>query len=102
MSRRKRQNQMLNTARQYVDLYMPELRGASLRVRSLDGPPGSPRYAVIAEVCPLTQCPHGIAPAISASGQCPVRECPLRRSARLLLDRNGVVMRVTRSAVHWN
>jgi hypothetical protein len=31
-----------------------------------------------------------------------VLDCPLRRSARLLLDRHGTVMQTTISGIHWD
>lgn len=101
MARRKRPNFALQMARQYLDRHMPELYGAPLHLRRLDGPPGAPRYAVSAEVCLVARCPRGFPSTIAEAGQCPVRDCPLRRSVRLLLDRYGGVMQATCSGVHW-
>jgi hypothetical protein len=49
-----------------------------------------------------TDCPHDVPAALAQSDQCPVRDCSLRCSLRLLLDRRGTVLHVTRSGVHWN
>jgi hypothetical protein len=100
MARQKRQNRMLKVARQYVDRSMPELRDTELRLRMLDGPPGSPRYAAMAERC-TAACPRGIPASAAAAGECPVRDCPLRDSVRLLLDRSGLVIQATRSGIRW-
>jgi hypothetical protein len=102
MARHKRQNPLLKVARQYLDLYMPELHDAPLRLRALDGPAGSPRYSVTAEACLSGGCPHGVPVAVAAAGHCPVHDCSLRCSVRLLLDRGGRVVQITRSGVHWN
>jgi hypothetical protein len=102
MARKKRVNRLLSVARIYVSQYVPELKAAPLQLRMLDGPPGSPSCAVMAETCVADDCPNGIPAALGQSGQCPVRDCPLRCSLRLLLDRGGAVMHVTRSGIHWN
>jgi len=101
MARHKRPNFVLQMAQQYLDRRMPELHGAPLRLRRLDGPPDAPRYAVSAEVCPVARCPRGYPSAIAEAGQCPVHDCQLRCSVHLLLDRYGGVRQVTRSNVHW-
>ena len=101
MARQKRQNLFLKIAQTYLRQQMPAMRGATLKLRMLDGPPGSPRYAVTAETCGVAACPHGIAPSAAAIGECPVSECPRRHSVRLLLDRQGVVMHTTIGSVHW-
>jgi hypothetical protein len=101
MARRKRQNPLLTVARTYLAQHMPDMHGARLRIRALDGPPGSPRYAVTAELCTTGGCPHGISPATASAGNCPVIECPLRNAVRLLIDRHGAVMHTTRSGIHW-
>jgi hypothetical protein len=102
MARRKRQNPMLNIAQQYLDVYIPELRGAELHLRYLDGPAGSPRYSVTAEKCLAGSCPYDVPPAAAAVGQCPIRDCELRCCVRMLLDRGGGVVQATRCGVHWN
>ena len=80
---------------------MPELNGVPLHLHCLDGPPGSPRYAVTAEACLIGRCPRGIPAGVAAAGDCSVRMCPLRRSVRLLLDRHGTIIQVIRGKVHW-
>ena len=102
MARKKRINPLLAVARSYVNQHAPDLKAAPLQLRMLDGPPGSPSCAVTAEACLAGDCPSGVQAALAASGQCPVRDCPLRCSLRLLLDRRGAVVQVTRSGVHWN
>jgi hypothetical protein len=102
MARKKRINPLLIAARAYVSLHAPELKAAPLQLRMLDGPPGSPSCAVVAEACTAGDCPKGVPASIAESGQCTVRDCPLRCSIRLLMDRRGVVMQDTRSRVHWN
>ena len=101
MARRKRQHALLLVVRNYLNQHLPELQGAPLQLHLLDGPPGSPRYAVTAEVCAVASCPRGVLPATALAGRCTVSECPLRRSARLLLDRRGAIIHVTRSDLHW-
>jgi hypothetical protein len=101
MGRKKRTHPLLIVARTYLNQHMPELKTAPLQLRMLDGPPGSPRYAVTAEDCTAGTCPFGTL-AAAQGGQCTVRDCPLRRSVRLLLDRRGTVVRATRSGIHWN
>lgn len=101
MPRRKRQNPLLAVARAYISQHLPELKDAPLRIRMLDGPPGSPRYAVTIESCPPGPCPHGVAREKANAGMCEVRDCPIRDSVRLLLSRSGDVVQVTRSGMHW-
>jgi hypothetical protein len=67
----------------------------------LDGPPGSPRYSVTVEACPTGACPHGVSADLARAGRCPVEVCPVRRSVRLLLDREGSVIQETQSSAHW-
>jgi hypothetical protein len=81
---------------------MPELKDQPLRLRTLDGPPGSPRYSVTVEICPRGNCPRDIPSELAQAGECPVLVCPLRRSVRLLFDRGGAVIQETRGRVHWN
>ncbi|HRC74504.1 MAG TPA: hypothetical protein PLO33_02435, partial [Kouleothrix sp.] len=75
MARRKRQNPFLSMAQVYLNQHMPDMSGARLQLRMLDGPPGSPRYAVTAEVCRHI-CPYGVLPAQAALGKCTVFDCP--------------------------
>jgi hypothetical protein len=102
MARKKRVNPLLVAARAYVSQHVPELKAAPLQLRLLDGPLGSPSCAVTAEACLAGACPNGVPTAIAQSGQCTVRDCPLRCGVRLLLDQCGAVIQVTRSGVHWN
>jgi hypothetical protein len=102
MSRRKQKNQPLRAAQTYINQHLPELGGMPLRLQLLDGPPGSPRYAATIEACIAAVCPRGISAQAASNGQCGVLDCPLRRSARLLLDNHGVVMHATISGIHWN
>jgi hypothetical protein len=102
MARKKRINPLLVFARTYVNQHVPELKAAPLQLHMLDGPPGSPSCAVTVEACLAADCPNGVSALIAKSGQCAVRDCPLRCSVRLLLDRRGAVMQDTRSGVHWS
>jgi hypothetical protein len=102
MGRKRRIHPLLIAARAYMNRHAPELKTAPLRLRMLDGPPGSPRCAVTAEACLAGVCPYGVSAGVAASGQCLVRDCPLRCSVRLLLDRRGVVVQATRSGIHWS
>jgi hypothetical protein len=89
-------------AQAYVSEQLPELRDLPMRLQALDGPPDSPRYAVTLEACVARVCPRGISDEAASSGRCGVLDCPLRRSARLLLDEEGVVVHATISGIHWN
>lgn len=102
MARRKRQNPVLIAAQSYLNQHMPTMRGAKLKLRTLDGPPEAPRYVVTAETCTGYICPHGIPLDTVANGQCPIVECPLRQSVRLLLSRRGLVVHNTISDIHWS
>ena len=102
MARRKRQHPLLLVARTYLSQHMPDMIDARLNLRMLDGPPEAPRYAVTAETCTARACPHGIPLAVAAGGQCPIAECPLRQSVRLLLNRRGIVVHTTVSDIHWS
>jgi hypothetical protein len=102
MARRKRKNRLLLEAQTYVSQHLPELRGLPVQLQLLDGPPDSPRYAATIEACVAASCPRGFSAHTGSISQCGVLDCPLRRSARLLLDRQGVVMHATISGIHWN
>ena len=102
MTRRKAKNKLLNAARTYVSQHLPELLDQPLQIQLLDGPPGSPRYAATTEACATNTCPRGFTAQAGATIQCGVLDCPLRRSARLLLDRDGAVLHTTISGIHWN
>ena len=102
MARPRKTNPMLIAARNYFEQHVPELKSAQLHVRQLNGPPGSARFAVTAEVrCP-DSCPRDVPTEVAQAGECGVLNCPLRRSVRLLLNRRGDVLQLTRSGVHWN
>jgi hypothetical protein len=101
MARKKRQHPLIKHVQAYLNQTMPEMAGARLQLRTLDGPPGSPRYAVTAELC-THACPYGTSPSMAAAGQCHVINCPLRCSVRLLVDRRGTILHATRSTLHWN
>jgi hypothetical protein len=101
MPRRKQKNRPLIAAQTYIGEHLPELRDRPLRLHLLDGPPDSPRYAATIETCIAAACPRGISAQAASGGQCDVLDCPLRRSARLLLDNQGVVVHATISGIHW-
>jgi hypothetical protein len=102
MPRRKAKNQLLSAARTYVSQHLPEFLDRPLQIQLLDGPPGAPRYAATTEACAANICPRGFTAQAGSTIQCGVLDCPLRRSARLLLDRNGAVLHTTISGIHWN
>ena len=101
MARQKRPHPLMLTVRSYLSERMPELKNEPIRLRALDGPPGSPRYSVTVEVCPAGACPHGVSADLARAAMCPVNICPLRRSVRLLLDMRGTVLQETESMAHW-
>jgi hypothetical protein len=102
MSRQKYQKQLLIAANTYIQQHLPELDQALMIIRMLDGPPDAPHYAVMVEACCAKVCPRGFSTTAAAGSQCGVLDCPLRRSARLLLDNHGDVMHVTCSGIHWS
>jgi hypothetical protein len=102
MRRKKGAGPLFIAARNYLRLHVPELDAAPIELRMLDGPPGAPSCAVMAETCLAKACPYGQTTQAAESGQCTMRDCPLRCSVRLLLDRRGEVMQATRSGVHWS
>jgi hypothetical protein len=101
MARPKKRNPVLDQARQYVEEHAPELQDAQLSIRSLEGPPGSPRFAATVEACTAQECPYGIAKEVADANECPVHECQLRHSLRILLDREGNVVKELRSGIHY-
>jgi hypothetical protein len=101
MPRRKRQHPLLWLARRYLAERAPELKDAPLRIRMLDGPPDSPRYAVTVEACKPGPCPHGVPREVADAGACRVPVCPLRDTLRLLFTRDGELVQVTHSDMHW-
>lgn len=102
MPRKKRQHPLVKVARVYLAERLPFLKDAPLRIHMLDGPPGSPRYSVSVERCRPVACPHDIPPEDSANGRCPIIDCPVRHSLRLLFDRNGQLMNASESGIHWS
>jgi hypothetical protein len=100
MARIKRQP-MLAIARNAIAKLAPDLRGAQVYIHLLDGPPDSPRYAAMSERCCASSCPHGIAEKTARAGKCPVFDCPLRQSVRMLLNRDGSVQQVLHGSIHW-
>lgn len=90
---------MLQVAREHLTQLDADLRDEPIHLRMLDGPPGAPRYAVYVGACRRESvCPHGV----SHVKPCPVLDCELRHSLRLLLDREGKLIEVLRSGVRWN
>src|SRR4051812_41416488 len=102
MPRGKRKDGPLGAAQLYVSQHLPELCDLPLRLRILDGPPTSPRYAATIEACVANSCPHGFTAQAGSRAECGVLDCPLRRSARLLLDGHGAVLQATISGIHWD
>lgn len=91
----------LEAARAYLRQQIPELSDMPLHLHVLDVVPGAPRYAVTAEQCQATSCPHGIELVVAQSGDCPIMTCRLRHSVKLLLNEQGEVIHETRGDVHW-
>jgi hypothetical protein len=90
---------MLQVAREHLAQLDADLRDEPIYLRMLDGPPGAPRYAVYVGACRREgACPHGVEDV----KPCPVLDCELRHSLRLLLDRDGQLVEVLRSGVRWN
>lgn len=102
MTRCKQPHPMTDVVQTYVNEHTPELAAASIHIRLLDGPPDAPRYAANAETCPAGPCPYGVPLTLVQAGQCPVLDCPLRCSLRLLIDRDGTIVSAHRSGVHWS
>jgi hypothetical protein len=88
-------------ARSYLSQHAPAVQSAPLWLHQLDGPPGSPRFVVTAEACCTKNCPFGVTRALADAGDCPVRECALRCTVRLLFGRDGALQTATYSGVHW-
>lgn len=91
----------LHIAREYLEEHMPDAREARLTIRQLDGPPESPRFVVTAEACLTADCPYAVPREVADAGDCPILECDHRCTARVLMDRKGEVIHVTRSGVHY-
>lgn len=89
---------MLQVAREHLHELDPVLQQQPIHLRMLDGPPGSPRYAVYVGACERPgPCPHGV----EHEHPCPILDCELRHSLRMLLDREGNLVEVLRSGVRW-
>jgi hypothetical protein len=101
MARPKRVNPLVPLVRAYIRKHAPELSGARLRLRQLDGPAGAPRYAASVETCAIESCPYKVEEAVAQEGKCPIHDCALRRSLRLLLDRKGNVIEAHDTNTHW-
>ena len=92
---------ILGVARSYVQAHAPDLVAAPIVMRTLDGPPKSPRYAVsVAECRRDGRCPLGVKPGDQE--RCPVLACKERRSLRLLLSRQGDVVAVIEDDIRWD
>lgn len=101
MARPKYQSPILKIARSYLQQHAPDMSAATLRMRQLDGPPGSPRFAVIAERCTADICIHHHSPEFAAAGRCNERACERRRSVHLLINRDGTIVQMIDCAHHW-
>jgi hypothetical protein len=101
MSRHNQKQRSLKAAQYYISAFLPELCECPLDIHVLDGPPEGPRYAVAVESCSSRGCPYGFGTHEHPTAQCAVLDCPLRCSARLLLDRDGTVLHTTISGIHW-
>lgn len=89
---------MLQVARAHLRDLDPELRYTQPYLRQLDGPPGSPRFAVSLDQCAGSgSCAHGVADA----NLCSVIACPQRNTIRLLLSRKGDLIQVIRGHLRW-
>jgi hypothetical protein len=89
---------MLQVAREHLRELDEGLHEEPIHLRMLDGPPGAPRYAVYIGACEREgPCPYGVAD----QNPCPVLDCQLRHSLRMLLDREGKLVEVLRSGVRW-
>jgi hypothetical protein len=90
---------MLRVAREHVRRLNMGLDDEPIHLRMLDGPPSAPRYAVYVGACMSEgDCPHGVNDRIT----CPILECKLRRSLRMLLDRDGNLVELLRDGVRWS
>ena len=89
---------MIKVARDHLSQLDTALRDEPIHLRMLDGPPGAPRYAVYVGVCERQgPCPY----SAETQKPCPILDCELRHSLRLLLDREGKLGEVLRSGVRW-
>ncbi len=89
---------MLAIAQEHLIQLDKDLSDEPLHLRMLDGPPGAPRYAVYVGVCEREgPCPYGV----EHISPCPIIDCDLRHSLRMLLDREGKLVEVLRGGVRW-
>jgi hypothetical protein len=89
---------MLKVARDHLKELDQALLDEPIHLRMLDGPPGAPRYAIYVGTCERQgPCPHGVENVTP----CPILDCELRHSLRMLLDRDGNLVEVLRSGVRW-
>lgn len=89
---------MLRVARTHLSKLAPELRNARLRLRQLDGPPDSPRFAVSVDMCrDVAACIYGV----TDTDKCPIFACNQRRAVRLLLSREGELLQVINDDLRW-
>jgi hypothetical protein len=89
---------MLRVARAHLSKLAPELRNARMRMRQLDGPPGSPRYAVSVDMCrDVASCAYGV----TNTEKCPIFACSQRHAIRLLLSREGELLQVIKDDLRW-
>ncbi|MEI8306749.1 MAG: hypothetical protein WCF99_06735 [Chloroflexales bacterium] len=90
---------MLRVARAHLSKLAPELRSSTrLRLRQLDGPPGSPRFAVSVDMCRnVGVCAYGV----TDTDTCPIFACTQRRAIRLLLSREGELLQVITDGLRW-
>ncbi len=89
---------MLKVARDHLAELDSALCDKPIHLKMLDGPPGAPRYAVYVGTCERPgPCPYGVEDITP----CPVLNCSLRHSLRMLLDRDGNIVEVLRSGVRW-
>jgi len=91
-------NPMLQVARTHLLTLAPELWNARIHLLQLDGPPGSPRFAVSADMCcSIGSCSHHI----TDPNTCPVFACSQRRAIRILLSRKGDLIHVISDHLRW-
>jgi hypothetical protein len=89
---------MLRVARAHLNKLAPDLRNARFRLRQLDGPPGSPRFAVSVDMCrDVAACNHGV----TDTEKCPIFACSQRHAIRLLLSREGELLQVINDDLRW-
>lgn len=89
---------MLKIAREHIRRLDATLKDAPIRLHQLDGPPGSPRFAVsVARCFREGDCPH----EVISEAACPILECDMRHSLRLLFTREGELVEVIKGDLKW-